>query len=155
MSSAFSPNKPWRVLSLLILLTATSCGPRSKTPGISEPICTSALPSGPTTTTRAGFPQCTSNDPEHLCMGLTLVSYTDPNGVPVITGDEAATLVDGINAVWAPCNIAFQLEDYQAVNPVTEGLSYSPNWRAESTRIRNAFIYNVIPSLKCGLWADD
>jgi hypothetical protein len=85
-----------------------------------------------------GSKTCTSTDPNHICIGLKLVTYTN-NGVPGLTQQQAVTLVNGINNVWQQCNVAFQLETYQAVDPATENLSYNTNWKNDGDTVRSAF----------------
>jgi hypothetical protein len=85
-----------------------------------------------------GAPTCTSTDANHICIGLKLVSYTQ-KGVSVLTLAQAITLVNGINQVWAQCNIGFQLEKYDAVDPATRGLSFDTNWQSSGDTVRAAF----------------
>ena len=60
-------------------------------------------------------------------------------GVPVITEAQAVTMVSGVNAIWSTCNIAFELEKYQAVNPADYGFDYNTNWTADAGMVRSAF----------------
>ena len=85
------------------------------------------------------FASCRGSDPNVQCIGLKLVAYQDGLAPPVIQKMDAETLVAEINHVWEPCGIAFQLDQFQIVNPTELGLAYSPNWRADSTRIRSTF----------------
>jgi hypothetical protein len=66
------------------------------------------------------------------------VAYTQ-NSVATITEANAITLVTGMNTVWSQCNIGFQLEDYETVDPTTKGLAYSPDWENDGDTIRKAF----------------
>jgi hypothetical protein len=93
------------------------------------------------TTLATGAPTCTSKDTSHICIGLKLVSYTQ-NGVAVLSQAQAITLVNGMNIVWAQCNIAFQLEKYEAVDPTSRGLAYDTNWRSVGDTVRSAFNNN-------------
>jgi hypothetical protein len=88
---------------------------------------------------RASYPSCISSDPNHLCLGLKIVSYLDSSGVPVLTESDAITLVNGMNANWSQCNIGFQLEVFEVVNPTDKGLNYSPDWQTETYTIRGIF----------------
>lgn len=81
---------------------------------------------------------CVSTDANHICMGLKMVSYTR-NNVPVVTEEQANALLAGINKVWGQCNIAFQLEKYEYVDPATRGLSYDTNWRNDGDTVRSNF----------------
>ncbi|MBC7398231.1 MAG: matrixin family metalloprotease [Bdellovibrionales bacterium] len=81
---------------------------------------------------------CVSSDPAHLCMGIKMVSYTK-NDSPVLSESQANALIAGINKAWSPCNIAFQLEKYEAVDPATRGLNFDSNWRYDGDTIRSNF----------------
>ena len=85
------------------------------------------------------YPSCVSSDPNHLCLGLKIVSYLDSSGVPVLTESDAITLVNGMNANWGQCNIGFQLEVFEVINPADKGLNYSPDWQTETYTIRGVF----------------
>jgi hypothetical protein len=66
------------------------------------------------------------------------VSY-ESNNVPDYTEAQAVSLLAGINRVWSQCNVGFQLEVFQTVDPTTLGLPYSPNWETQADAIREAF----------------
>ncbi len=133
--------------------TPTPIPSTSATPSASPTPVASATPIRNTTPTptptpantgsTTSYPSCVSSDVNHICIGLKIVSYQDSAGVPVITEADAITLVNGMNAVWSQCNIAYQLEVYQLVDPNTRGLTYSPNWQTESDKIRTTFADNV------------
>jgi hypothetical protein len=101
----------------------------------------SASSASPTATPvgTSSYPSCVSSDPTHTCIGLKIVSYENSDGVTDMTEAQAVTLVNGINAIYSQCNIAFQLEVYQSVNPTTLGLPYSPNWETQTDAVRTAF----------------
>jgi hypothetical protein len=61
------------------------------------------------------------------------------NGVPVLTQDQAITLLNGINTVWSQCNIGFQLEKFEAVDPTSVGLSFDTNWKSDGDQVRSTF----------------
>lgn len=71
-------------------------------------------------------------------MGIKMESFTK-NGNPVLSEIQAEVLLAGINQVWAPCNIAFQLEKYEMVDPTTLGFSYNVNWNADGDSVRSLF----------------
>lgn len=85
-----------------------------------------------------GASSCVSSDPNHLCFGLKIVSY-QKSGVPVISRADAISLVNRISSVWSACNLGFQLETYQAVDPANYGFSYDTNWSSDGDRVRSAF----------------
>ena len=82
---------------------------------------------------------CRNKDPEHLCIGLKYVAYKSAEGVPTATPAEALQLTLAMNAVWSQCGIAFQLERYQAVDPVEKGLLYNTGGFGDQDAIRAAF----------------
>jgi hypothetical protein len=85
-----------------------------------------------------GASSCVSSDPNHLCLGVTLVSFTD-NNVPTVSQSDAIATIDRINLVWGQCNVAFQLENYSAVDPTTKNLSYNVSWKTGGDSVREAF----------------
>ena len=76
---------------------------------------------------------------DRICLGVKLVTYQDSMGQPVINSSEAAANQRGINQVWNQCNIGFQIEDYQAVDPNTYGLRYNTAENFELDGIRRNF----------------
>ena len=102
---------------------------------VTSPTTTPATPSGQGGVRKS----CRSSDPQKQCIGLKIVSYVNSNGTSVLNENDAEILTEQMDAIWRVCNIGFQLETYEAVNPITVGLSYNPNWRSESTQIRSAF----------------
>lgn len=81
-----------------------------------------------------------SGDSSHICIGLKLVSYVDnTTDTPTINSADALTLVQQINTVWSQCDIGFQLENYEAVDPTTVGLDYGAASESELTGIREQF----------------
>ena len=87
----------------------------------------------------AGYTSCLSSDPNHICLALKVVAFLDGSSVPVITEAETVAMVQGLNTVWGQCNIGFQLEAYQAINPADKGLNYNSNWQVDGDSIRSAF----------------
>jgi hypothetical protein len=85
-----------------------------------------------------GAGSCVLSDPNHICIGLKIVSYVK-NGVSVLSQTDAIKLVEEISTVWGQCNIGFQLETYQAVDPSTKNLSYNSNWQNDGDTIRETF----------------
>jgi len=91
----------------------------------------------------SSYPSCVSSDTSRTCIGLKIVSYQSSSGVTDVTEAGAVTLVNSMNTVWSQCNIAFQLEVYQSVDPTTLGLPYSPNWQSQTNAVRTAFEDNT------------
>jgi hypothetical protein len=84
-----------------------------------------------------------SGDASHICIGLKLVSLVDnTTGLPSINNADANTLVSQINTVWSQCDIGFQLENYQAIDPTTVGLDYGAESENELTDLRSQFSDN-------------
>ena len=111
--------------------TATATPTRSVTP-TPTPTATPVVSTG-------SYPSCVSSDTTHICIGLKIVAYEDTTGVPTLTEAEAITLVNGMNTVWAQCNVGFQLENFQMIDPTTLGLPYDPNWDTQTDAIRQQF----------------
>lgn len=72
----------------------------------------------------------------HLTLALKMVSYQDAQGQPILSQDQAKKVVDGINALYATCNLSLVLEDYQSVKPGDQGLALNPSTMAELDQIR-------------------
>ena len=85
-----------------------------------------------------GASTCVSSDPNHICIGLKLVSYTK-SGVPVLAQADAIKLIDQISLIWSQCNIGFQLETYESVDPANFGLTFDSNWQSDGDAIRATF----------------
>jgi hypothetical protein len=85
------------------------------------------------------YPTCVSSDTTHTCIGLKVVSYESSTGSTDISETQAINIVSSMNTVFSQCNIAFQLEVYESINPTTLGLPYSPNWETQTTAVREAF----------------
>ncbi|MGZ3699404.1 MAG: matrixin family metalloprotease [Bdellovibrionota bacterium] len=82
---------------------------------------------------------CRSAEPNHLCLGVKVVVYKDSTGQPVVGQDATIKNFQTINKVWKQCDLAFQIENYVAVDPVQSGLHYQPTNYPELDDIRNAF----------------
>jgi hypothetical protein len=68
---------------------------------------------------------CHNTDGTHICLGLKYVAYNNGSQATV---SQAAAIADvsGINNIWAQCNIAFQIDQYQAINPGDDGFNFDP-----------------------------
>ncbi len=87
-----------------------------------------------------GIESCRTKDSEHLCIGIKYVAYKSETGAPSATQAEALQLTRNMNKVWAQCNIAFQLETYQAVIASDHGLTYNTAGFGDQDNIRAAFM---------------
>lgn len=74
-----------------------------------------------------------------LCLALRTVVFEDDQGRPTVSRDEMDRLVSGINSIWSSCRIAFQLDEYLAVNPSDYRLSYNTANYSDLTLIRQTF----------------
>lgn len=79
------------------------------------------------------------DDSYNQCIGLKIVSYKDSNGVPSLSRTAAIELMKEVNDVWKPCDIAFQIEEYVAVDPRTLGMAYGSESQSQLTSIRREF----------------
>ena len=82
---------------------------------------------------------CRTSDPNHLCLGIKFVSFTDTSEHAVADAARAITNMRTTNAIWQQCNIAFQIDEYTAVNPVNAGLDYGAASANETDQIRKAY----------------
>jgi hypothetical protein len=62
-------------------------------------------------------PNCHSSSPDQICLGLKYVVYKDGSGNPVESQQTAISNVQAINDVWKQCHVAFQIDQFQPVNP--------------------------------------
>jgi hypothetical protein len=85
-----------------------------------------------------GATSCASSNPSHLCIGVKIVSYVQ-NGVAVLDRDQAISLINRVSQVWNQCNIGFQLESYDAVDPAPLHLDYDMNWYNDGDKVRSTF----------------
>jgi hypothetical protein len=82
---------------------------------------------------------CVSKDPNHICLGLKYVVYKNPRGSPVASEADALKNLAVVNQVHSQCNVAFQVEEYDAVDPVGYGLAFNTANSSELDSIREAF----------------
>jgi hypothetical protein len=119
--------------------TGSVAQPPSQDPPVNPPAGGSgggASPSG------IGSSCVSTTDPDHQCIGVKIVAYTDSSGKASLSESQAATLITGINSIWAACNVAFQIDEYQTIDPTTVGLSYGAASENELTQIRSRFSDN-------------
>jgi hypothetical protein len=72
-------------------------------------------------------------------LALKYVVYRSSSGVPVADLVEAQGNVDAINSVWKPCEIQFTLEDFEAADPLTLNLNFSPRDFSDLSQARKIF----------------
>ena len=108
----------------------------------STPRSTATATPAPTPSNHAGpisgAESCHSTDPNHICIGVKVVSFVK-NGKEVLNHDQAIALISRVSKVWNQCNIGFQLEDYKAADPTASGLSYEVDWYNDGDTVRNAY----------------
>ena len=128
-----------------MVIGLTACGNASNSPAGAGTGTTTGIISNPGNGTSGGhvapnpFPSCVSSDPNHMCIGLKVVAYEDPSGLPILTESQAINLVSGITTVWSQCNIGFQLEKFVSINPSSKNLAYNTNWQSDGDSVRAAF----------------
>lgn len=127
---------------VLLILALSACGPGASpsSPAVPAQTMDPAPPQNSSTQTYSAT--CRSNDPDLQCLGLKVVSFQNESGIPVLKESETLKLIEEMNQVWKPCNIAFQLEKYEAIQPESQGLPYSPDWKRDSDTIRARFDEN-------------
>ncbi len=151
---------PALVGSLFCLLALSACRPSGVDPGdvgggstdpgpaptstprptpTATPTSTPIPTPTPTSTPPVDARSCISSDPDHQCLGLKLVSYQDQFGTPTLSRGDTDIMVGQMNTIWSTCNIGFQLEEYESVDPTVVGLSYGAASENELTSIRKEF----------------
>jgi len=85
-------------------------------------------------------PSCHSSDATKICLSLKVVAYVDANAQTVLTEDEAIANVAGINRIWSQCGVAFEIGEFDMVNPVDKGLRYSPKDLSELGTARANYV---------------
>ena len=127
------------VMALTIL---AGCGSSGSSPGSSAAQGSAAATTGSTATNTAPATvgeSCASSDVNKICLGMHFVTYKDPAGTPTATQAQAATIIHTMNTIWAQCNIGFQIEKYEAVDPTASSLSYGAASQNELNQIRTAY----------------
>lgn len=99
-------------------------------------------------------PSCVSSDANHICLAVQFVSYKDSNGTPVANESQVNTIFNTMNKLWSQCNIGFQVEKYDQVDPTQAGLTYGANSQNELDQIRNAYgtEKNMLLAVNTGPW---
>jgi len=82
---------------------------------------------------------CHSSDPSHLCIGVKYVVYKRADGRPVATEDTVVSNLAEINRIWKECDIGFQVEKLEFVDPTLKGLSHGTAAATETEQIRQAY----------------
>ena len=73
------------------------------------------------------------------CLALHFVSYLDSSKKPTASQEQAANIIRGVNQVYAQCNLAFQIENYEAVDPTQFKLAYGAESQNQLDQIRKTF----------------
>jgi hypothetical protein len=82
----------------------------------------------------------TSQTTPPMVLAAKFVEYTDPStGVPVLSFEQAANLVNGINKIYDQCGIKIKLDQYQTLDPSTQNLPYSLSSMPDLDPIRKRF----------------
>jgi hypothetical protein len=106
--------------------------------GSTSPIVTpTPSPTNGTTTPAVGA-SCTG-DSSKTCLSVHFVTYKDTNNVPTATTDQAATILQGMNRLYTQCGVAFQIDNYEAVDPTQSGLVYGAQSQNQLDKIRQTY----------------
>lgn len=108
--------------------------------GASAPTPSPASP----TSSQAQYPNLVGSSCEgatdgKICLGVHFVSYEDSSGTPAASRTQTATISKTVNQLWSQCNIAFQFENYEAVDPTQSGLDYGAQSQNELDQIRQTY----------------
>jgi hypothetical protein len=82
------------------------------------------------------------------------VSYKDSSGTPTATTAQATTIVQTMNKLWSACNIGFEIEKYEAVDPTQSGLVYGAQSQNQLDQIRQTYAQpsNELLAVTTGPW---
>ena len=125
-------------LSVLFVLCLTSVSGYAGAPQAKANPGTRSGQAGSASVAQVG-PTCVSSDPDHICLAIKYVVYKDSGGQDLLTATEATDNLNGINRAWSQCNIAFQIDQFEAASPEAYGLSYNPANDGELPQIRSQF----------------
>lgn len=97
---------------------------------------------------------CEGNSSGKTCLALHFVTYKDSSGTPTATQAQATTIVQTMNKLWSNCNIAFEIEKYEQVDPTAAGLSYGAQSQNELNSIRDTYgtVSNELLAVTTGPW---
>lgn len=82
---------------------------------------------------------CQPGDAQNSCIGLKYVVYKDSKGTPVVSQAEAISNLETINNIWSQCKIAFQIEEFLAVDPTQDGLVFNTANDSDLDQIRKTY----------------
>lgn len=75
-----------------------------------------------------------------MVLAAKFVEYMDPStGAPVLSFEQAAILVDGVNKIYNQCGIKIKLDQYQTLDPATQSLPFSLSFMPDLDPIRKHF----------------
>jgi hypothetical protein len=77
----------------------------------------------------------TTDSGNHLTLALKVVSYGS-----TLSEDATRTVLDGVNTLWAQCDISFTLDQYSSIDPSDYGLAATPSTMGELSTIRGQFV---------------
>lgn len=84
-------------------------------------------------------PSCEGNTSGNTCLAVHFVTYKDSSGTPTATQAQATTIIQTMNKLYATCKIAFEIENYEQVDPTQSGLSYGAQSQNELNSIRQTY----------------
>lgn len=97
----------------------------------------------------------TRNDPNHVCLGLKYVAYEVPedNDPATVTEQQALANVQGINRIWQQCDLAFEINEFDTVDPTADDLPYDIANYSDLESIRRDFgVANALLVVTTGKW---
>jgi hypothetical protein len=99
-------------------------------------------------------PSCHSADADRICLSLKYVAYRDGNGAPTVSQAQTLTNLTQINRIWSACDIAFEIGQYEAIDPSDYGLNYNTPTSAELSTIRRQLVGDdTLLVVTTGTWA--
>lgn len=97
----------------------------------------------------------TRNDPNHICLGLKYVAYAVPedNDPATVTERQALEDVQSVNRLWRQCDVAFEISEFDTVDPTEDGLPYDIASYGDLESIRQDFeVANALLVVTTGKW---
>jgi hypothetical protein len=119
--------------------TGTSTGSASTGTGTTAATPSDATGAANAANVPAVGESCVSGDANKVCLAIHFVAYQDSAGTVTADETEAATIIRTMNQLWAQCDIGFQIQKYEVVDPTAHSLVYGAGSQNQLDQIRTAF----------------
>lgn len=97
---------------------------------------------------------CVSGDANKICLGIQFVSYVNSKGQAVASQEDAKTILATMNRIWGQCDIGFQIDKYETVDPTKAGLAFGADAQGQTDKIRTTYgtMKNDLLAVTTGPW---